>query len=343
MAHRARRLILSGVVCFIAWVCAVRWVPVLRFIGYAFVLGSVCSAALLYLPFFVVVRRTVDATHHDDLSHHPATLAFVASKAWEEEVAALSRRIRYYQHSSLHPQSATVSTALDDLLQLMQRDFIKSWYSHISLKPSFNDEVDRIIRATLTDLHDRLRDMDLIQIGVARIVPIVTEHLKDFYHAERLVRGKNLERYVTESQELDLAIAGKYHDGKLHPAVTLASSEMKHLQQQYLRGQMERVILQAIPSKQTRSRAVVVLIREILACAVMCPIIQICADPDTWNQLIEAYVCTVMFYVLSCMVSFRGRVGHCYRIENQFGGYVRLWMSMPLRVPSQNEHLAFQG
>ncbi|KAI9786046.1 MAG: Intermediate filament protein [Peltula sp. TS41687] len=292
MALRARNLVLSGVACFIAWGWIVHWLPVLRFIEYAFIIGAVCSATTLLLPFLLVVRRSPDDEDHeeDDISHHHTTFAFLASKAWKAEVAALSKRTQYRQQFTLYPLSAAVSAVLDDLLQLMQRDLIKSWYCHITLKPTFNNEVDKVIRATLADLRDRLHGIDLVQIGVARIVPIVTEHLSDFYHAERLVRGPNLERHVTESQELDLAIAGKYRDGKLHPAVMLASSKVKHLQQQYLRGLLETVIKQALPSKQTHSRAVVVLIREILACAVLCPIMQICADPDTWNQLIEAYV-----------------------------------------------------
>lgn len=299
MDHKGGRLIFSGLVCFIAWGWVVHWVPVLRFIGYAFVIGSVCSAVLILLPFLLVVRRSEnDAHRHDDVSHHQTTLTFVAPGAWDKEVAALSRRLRYRRQATLQFQSTTLSAALENLLQLIQRDFIKSWYSHISLKPSFNDEIEKIIRAVLADLQDRLSDMDLIRMGVARIVPIITEHLKDFYHAERLVRGKHLERHVTESQELDLAIAGKYRDGNLHPGVTLASSEMKPLQQQYLRGLMETVLTQALPPKQSQSRAVVVLIREILACAVVYPIMQICADPDTWNHLIEGYVCAV----LSCAV-----------------------------------------
>jgi sorting nexin-25 len=38
------------------------------------------------------------------------------------------------------------------------------------------------------------------------------------------------------------------------------------------------------------SPAVNVLIKELVACAVLFPVMQMLADPDMWNQLVEGYV-----------------------------------------------------
>jgi sorting nexin-25 len=115
---------------------------------------------------------------------------------------------------------------------------------------------------------------------------MVTAHMKEFYEAERTVRGKKLSKNLTESEELDLAIAEKYKDGKLHAAASLAFSDTKMAQQGHLRSVVVRLLPQVLPANMLTSRAVTVLIQELVTCAVLAPVVLILADPDTWNQLI---------------------------------------------------------
>ena len=265
-----------------------HWVPSLRFVGYAFVAGVASSAAALCFLLFSSVRDVQDDDHV--LQGRPTTVAFVAPQAWKKEIEALKTRVNY-QRTPAHPQSSTISASIDEILELIERDFISSWYSKIAPSTSFINEVDKILRVTIADLQHRLSSVDLVQIGVARIVPIITDHLKEFYNAEKLVREEQLERHVRESQEHDLAVASKYRNGKLHPAAPLSSADPKPFQQQYLREVMGRLVMQAVPAEQIQSQAVLVLIKELLTCAVAVSIMQICVDPDTWNQIIEAYVC----------------------------------------------------
>ncbi|EHK96857.1 putative Structural protein MDM1 [Glarea lozoyensis 74030] len=103
------------------------------------------------------------------------------------------------------------------------------------------------------------------------------------------IRGKNLNRHVTESDELDLAIAAKYKDGKLHAAASLAFSDLKLVQQDYLRKMTRELLPRLLPDRVLASRAVGVLIQELVSCAVLSPAIGMLAEPDTWNQIMEAY------------------------------------------------------
>ncbi len=123
-----------------------------------------------------------------------------------------------------------------------------------------------------------------------RFVPILTAHFRDFYDAERAIRGKHLNRSVTESEELDLAIAAKYKEGKLHPATSLAYSDLKVVQQGYLRNLTKDLLPKLLPESVLASRAVGVLIVELVACAVLTPVMGLLSEPDTWNQVMEAYV-----------------------------------------------------
>lgn len=329
-----------AVIGYIVWGLAVHWVPVLRFIGYAFVCGAASSVVTVFLLVGLVVRRnSVDDGSYQD----PRPLAFLAPQRWHGEVEAAVKR-RQYRPTAIHPQSPAISASLDRLLELVRRDFVTSWYSNISPDSSFGDEVDKMLRAVLVDLRARCLEVDMVQIAVARVVPIITEHLKDFSLAERLVRGKQLERRAAESQELDLAIARRYRDGKLHSAVTFSVSEAKAVQQRYLRTVVEKVVVRALPPQQTRSQAVVVLIREIVTCAVTVPIVQLGADPDTWNQLIETYVRTARlppWGAVSCDVI--NRAGRCCKIESPSAGCVPRWTSMPLPGPNLNGVRPFRG
>lgn len=287
MALKRRDVILAGIASFIAWGYAVSWVPALRWAGYAFVAGLVLPVVGL-VALLLLTSRGSQYGQRNTLVR-PKGPAFIAANLWEQEIAALRSR-QAYHWQPLYPEDFKVSNALDELLEFILRDFVSSWYSNISKNPVFINEVDKTIRMALGSLRDRLLELDVTEIVTTRFVPILTAHFKDFYEAERAIRGKHLNRSVTESEELDLAIAAKYRDGKLHPAASLAYSDTKLVQQEYLRSLTKGLLPKVLPESVLASRAVSVLVQELVSCAVLTPVMQMLSDPDTWNQLMEAYV-----------------------------------------------------
>ncbi|KAG9248738.1 PXA domain-containing protein [Calycina marina] len=285
MALERRDVVIAGIGVFIAWSYAVSWAPALRWAGYAFTSGIILSILGLVALLLLTSRGSANGSKYT--SRRPNGPKFLGAKTWKREIDALEAR-QAYRKRPLYTEFF-VSEALDDLLELIIRDFVKSWYSNISKNAAFTDEVDRTIRLALGNIRDRLLAIDLVEVATTRFVPILTTHFKDFYEAERAIRGKNLNRSVTESEELDLAIAAKYRDGKLHPAASLAYSDTKLVQQEHLRSLVKDLLPKVLPEKVIASRAVVVIIRELVACAVLSPVMQMLADPDTWNQLLEAY------------------------------------------------------
>ena len=297
MALKPRDVATAAFLGFVAWGYVTTWAPVLRYIGYAFVAGL--SIALLAISAIVLSSSRKKQDGEQVFSRSSANVAFVASQAWKEETEWLSRRA-LYKKTPLYPPSFVISDSLDGLLDWMLRDFVTVWYKSITASPNFVNEVDRAIRIALINVRDRILGVDIVEIAVSRIVPIITRHLKDFYDAERAIRGKHLNRNVTESEDLDLAIAGKYRDGKLHPAASLAYSDTKLVQQEYLRRIVLRLLPEVLPESMIKSRAVSVLIKEIVSCAVLAPLMQILSNPDTWNQLMEAYVLFIMIPLFCC-------------------------------------------
>ncbi|GAD95848.1 conserved hypothetical protein [Paecilomyces variotii No. 5] len=286
MALSRRDIILAGVSGFISWGLVVQWLPFVRWLGYAFALGVVLTSVSLLILVVFTTRGTNEGPNRRRAALAP--LALLAPGHWEKGVNNV-RQSAVYKPASLYPDSFVVSESIDELLAFASRDFISSWYRNISPNPVFVNEVDRAIRVALGNLLDRLAREDLVSVVVSRIVPILTTHLREFDIAEKSVRGRNLSRNVTESEELDLAIASKYREGRLHPAATVHFSDQKLVQQDYIRKVVVRLLPQLVPDTLINSRAVSIVIREIAACAVLLPALTVLSDPDTWNQLIEAY------------------------------------------------------
>ncbi|OAK98686.1 hypothetical protein IQ06DRAFT_225669 [Phaeosphaeriaceae sp. SRC1lsM3a] len=287
MALKRRDVILAAVAVFIAWGYLTHWQPKLHYLPYAFVTGF--FAALGLVAWLVVTTSwKKDARSGGEVNYGPRHVAFVASDKWKAEREALTKR-NMYMMEPLYPASYVVSDSIDVLVGLILRDFVKSWYGNISKSPTFVNEVDKAVRAAMGELRDRILAVDMVETVVSRIIPIITEHLRASYEAERIVRGRKLSRNVTDSEELDVAIAAKYKDGRLHPAASLAYSNTKPIQQQHLRSIVARLLPRIMPPSMATSRAVNILIKEIVACAVLSPVMQMLADPDTWNQLMEGY------------------------------------------------------
>lgn len=282
MALKRRHVAIAGVAAFIAWGFAVSWVPALRWVGHAFVLGAILSLLAFAAPFLVVARRP---QYRNPRPYGPL---FTSEKTWRTETEALLSR-NTYQKAPLDHTHPKVSIAFDHLLELVQRDFIRSWYSHISKNDVFTNEVDKAVRLAIGSLLELVKQKDLAELVTSRLVPILTAHFRDFAEAERAVRGKKLNRSMTESDELDLAIAAKFRDGQLHPAASLSFPDTKMIQQDYLRSLVARIIPTILPHHLTASRSVSILIKELVSCAVLFPVMQLLSEPDIWNQLMENF------------------------------------------------------
>lgn len=284
MTIERSQLFLASFVALVAWGLAVRLVPVLRHIANAFFLGLATALLLLFFLILTTSRQIATRTH---ITRRPVP-AFLLPKTWKVDRARKDADLQY-NAVQLHPTSFVISEAIGQLLDLALQNFISSWYKTISQSPVFVNEVDKNIRTALIEIRDHILSEDIVDVIVARIIPIVTTHIRDFDNAEKVVRGRVANRSIPDSEELDLAIAGKYREGHLHPAASLAYSDTKFLQQEHLRKVLVRILPSLLDEDMIGSRAVFVLVKEIVACAVLFPTLQMLADPDTWNQIVEAY------------------------------------------------------
>lgn len=286
MGLDSTQALLAALAAFIAWALLTDWLPGLRWIPHAFVAGALAAVSgLAFLIATTSVRPPKTGQRKQQRASGNAFAPWRRQDVWEEEKASLKSRTEY-RRPVIFPEARRFSKAVDGLLDLILRDFVSSWYVGISRRPTFQNEIDRCIRSVLLTVAARLTGVDLVELGVSRVLPLVTGHLRDFYEAERAVRGKDLGLSVTESEELDMAVAAKYKSGKLHAAAALTFADTAGSQQRHLRKLVMTLLPILLPENMKTSAAVSVLVQEVVACAVLTPVLNMLEDPDFWNQMI---------------------------------------------------------
>ncbi|KAI0046622.1 PhoX domain-containing protein [Auriscalpium vulgare] len=254
----------------------------------------VVSFVLSLITLNVLLGHLLDAKERVIGLRYPAParpLAFSTPAAWQA-VLIRSQWAHRPPHSlpDLYPESPMISTAVNDILILIVRDFVLSWYKDLSSSPSFPTAVSATLHSSMNRLLARLSSADLSTILVKRLLPIITAHVEQFRESEVALRGAGLERRLTESEELDMLLASRYagkSGTRLHTAVNnLSSSFTKQSEEAHLKQLIEKVLPLVLPEKEARSSALKVVVREIAACSVLYPVMDMFADPDFWNRTI---------------------------------------------------------
>ena len=207
MLDDRRHVIAAAVVAYIAWAFITDWIPSLRWIPHALIAGALATVAGLLYVIGTISRgvRGHEPAYADYGAVQPAFSA-TSTEEWKEATAALKAR-EEYRRPTIFPEARAFSRAVDGLLDVILRDYVTSWYGAISIRQVFQHEIDRCIRSVLLTVAARFTDLDVVEIGVSKLLPMITAHLKDFYDAEHAVRGKDLR--TNEDPEAPVTATGK--------------------------------------------------------------------------------------------------------------------------------------
>ena len=247
----------------------------------------------IYLGWIIDVRRSQP---YNPLHQAAPPLTFSTPAAWQ----AVLTRSRWSQNTPktlepLAPGSPEVSDVLNDIVTMIIRDFVSSWYNQdISSSPAFPIAVSSVVHATLQQLISRSSTIDISALFVKRILPIVTTHIEQFRQSEVALRGAGLERSLTQSEELDILLASRYVNkgGKLHAAVgNLSTTFTRQTEEMHLRQLVEKALPLILPPKERKSKVIKLVVREIITCTVLFPVVEMISDPDFWNRMIDQVVC----------------------------------------------------
>lgn len=289
MASTRRDVVLAAGALFLSWILLVAGLPALRFLPHAFVAGSLTSfIALLGLLSYASFPQP-HPYHRPDFVD-PSCLAFTSPDVWSATRAGAAT---YRAALAPKPFAADdlLSASVDKLLDLLLRDFVASWYRNISPTTTFPNAIRAVLIAVLEIAGAKISEIDLARASVTRVLPIITNHLRLHQEAESAVKTNNP---AATGEEFSTAVAAAFGTAKLHPAAAIIALDSATPQQQYLRRLVGRLLPGLLPENITSSSVVTVLVREIVACTVLLPVLQMVSDPDVLNQWIEAYVCALL-------------------------------------------------
>ncbi|GAA96886.1 hypothetical protein E5Q_03559 [Mixia osmundae IAM 14324] len=248
-------------------------------------------------------------------------LAFTTPAAW----SALQTRLAWADPDEtrrpLHPQlSSKVSEEIDTVIKLVIRDFVLKWYDDIvpASAPgrTFPRIIEDIIRHSLTSILQRIDTINITKLIASTVVQRTTDHIEACKAAERDLRDvsdtrtrkrniKHAEAFTLNtsdsgSEDIELLMAKRYashlnttrahsHNSikGLHKAIDVAATNTRPSEEAHLRDVVGRLLRSILPDSANQSPTVRIMAREIVACSIVLPVLEMLADPDLWNRLID--------------------------------------------------------
>lgn len=162
--------------------------------------------------------------------------------------------------------------AVADFYSVILRNFISSWFQSLSDDEAFLHLVKQSLRDATRRLGAALKTLDMPRLITDRLLPVL------FSHSE--IINKMIQDGVTMA-EFGSSFLLKEHP--LHPAVCNRQSEIR-----YLRTMAKRLIPKLITTQHYNSQVFHSLLRELIACWVLLPLLDVIADPNLLNALIIA-------------------------------------------------------
>ncbi|XP_059494897.1 sorting nexin-19 isoform X1 [Stegostoma tigrinum] len=157
------------------------------------------------------------------------------------------------------------------------RDFVTSWYRTVSKEPEFENEVQRAMHAMALELKRRMEHID--RKGLAQKILILCScHLEIYMKAKKTSREK-IGRHRAEDNQSLWKIYCKVNDP--HIALQSPATEVN-----YARGIVDLLLHVLVPYPNLETRTGRFVVRELIMCNVLLPVINKMADPDWINGII---------------------------------------------------------
>jgi len=248
---------------------------IIRYIGIIIsLLGFFSLISLVFQIYVKVAHKKV--TNFELKECHIPFPRFARAMEWEDFE---KRRINEETPISvpLLVTSIKVNDLLNKLLNNVFNEFVLSWYNEITPSRSFLYKLEKELYSAVSVVIKHLKKVNFEDLIGRVALPILYNHVTEFNKARQRIAKIN-------SGNPELKIAMYYKHGKLHPAVLPTLNSTQELEYNHLRKIFKKIIPLLVSKKINQSRMVVVLIREIVVCKVMQPLVDMLSDPDFYNQ-----------------------------------------------------------
>lgn len=160
--------------------------------------------------------------------------------------------------------------AVAGFYSVILENFIRSWFSTFSDDETFVHMIRVCLRDATCRLGVSLQSLEMPKLITERLLPVVFGHLEVI--SKMVLNGVTMDQFGSQFT---------MQEQPLHPAVCNRQSEI-----QYLRSVAEGLIPKLINTQHFKSEVFHSLLRELLACWVLLPLLDVIADPNLLNALI---------------------------------------------------------
>lgn len=187
-------------------------------------------------------------------------------------------------HSAAHP---VLDPLILDLIALVCREHILTWYSSISSDPdrAFIQQVTAVLVHVIQALEVRLAQVDLVRILAVELPALLEQHVIDFDEATHKAysgHAHNLNRDQT------------FHHLQPHMAISVAEISTNNseysteaiVDKTYLRALVENVLRLLLPPEDYRAETERAIVREIISNTVLGGVFTRVAQPWFFHQLL---------------------------------------------------------
>ncbi|GLV46764.1 hypothetical protein CBL_13537 [Carabus blaptoides fortunei] len=166
-----------------------------------------------------------------------------------------------------------LNQAVEAFFNKILENFVSSWYVHFTDDTAFINELRSSVRFTSATIINRYLEIDIGQVISHKILPCALRHTHDCLQIQE----------KAEKDNISLEKAAVSHLGKrLHAAVTNRDNELE-----YLRQLTAFMLPYMISKSQLKCNNFNLLIREIIAGWVFLPLMDVIADPNIINLLVN--------------------------------------------------------
>ncbi|GMF03405.1 unnamed protein product [[Candida] boidinii] len=189
---------------------------------YVFV-GCFLSLIITCILIIKISKPTVKSNIGKPLKTNFPRISLTSKKNWENAVNSMCLKNSTESLELIFPEQFLISDSLQNIVDLIIKDFVESWFSRISRDQTFIIELKRQFCKIFRSLKDRLENTDIPELMVLKIVPVLSDHFNNYVLAQETVKNKKsiVNRVLTSNLDFETLIASNYNKGKLHPAIKL--------------------------------------------------------------------------------------------------------------------------
>lgn len=180
--------------------------------------------------------------------------------------------------------SPVVEVAVDEFTQKIVQEFVTDlWYSSITPDQEVPEQIRLVINDVIGEISQRVRHINLIDLLTRDMVDLIGSHLELYRRNQARIGVRVMGTLSSEERDerLKQCLAAAK---ELHPALVSPEDEYK-----VLKRLMAGVVAVVLRPQEAQSPIVRCLARELLACAVVQPIMNF-ASPGFINEMIEFIV-----------------------------------------------------